>query len=413
MIHIFINALAASAGGGLTYVRNVIPHMGSRGDMRATVLLNARLRGELPPSANLAFIEHEVPASAIHRIWFEQRTVRELIRRFGANVLLSTGNFALWNSPVAQILLSRNSLYTSRDFLRDLHARGDSRLWLETLLKGSFAKWSIQAADCVVAPSQAFADELQAWTARPIAALHHGFDGEAFVRDRSELPGALRQRLESAGNALRLLFVSHYNYYRNFETLIRSLPLIKGRIKPRALRLFLTCKLAPGANPGAYDTNFAATLVRDLRLRDEIVELGALPYKQLHHVYRAADIYVSAAYAESFAHPLVEAMSSGIPVVASDLVVHREISGPAALYFERFSPQELADRVLDIAESPRLGRQLSQAGVERSAAFSWKLHVDRILQLAGNLILERSDTGRRFHSSPITESNLASTSTNK
>ena len=47
MIHIFVNALAASAGGGLTYVRNVIPHIAARTDVRATVLMDAALHQEL------------------------------------------------------------------------------------------------------------------------------------------------------------------------------------------------------------------------------------------------------------------------------------------------------------------------------------------------------------------------------
>ena len=392
MIHIFINVLAASAGGGLTYVRNVIPQLGARSDVRSTILLPTPLHGELQPSANVAFVEREAPSNPIQRVWFEQRTLPELIRRSDADVLLSTGNFALWNSPVPQILLSRNSLYTSQDFYRDLRTRGDYRLWLDTRLKARFAKWSIQAADRVVAPSKAFADGLQEWSGKRVVAIHHGFDREAFVRDRSALPNDLVQCLSSAGDALRLIFVSHYNYYRNFETLIRALPLIKLQIKPRALRLFLTCKLAAGENPGSYRTDPASALIHDLKLGDEIVELGAVPYKLLHQVYRAAEIYVTPAYAESFGHPLVEAMSSGLPVVASDIAVHREMCGSAALYFERFSPEQLAERAVELVESPGRARQLSQAGIERSTAFSWKSHVDRLLQLANVLLREEHRT---------------------
>jgi hypothetical protein len=40
MMDIFINAFAASAGGGLTYVRNIIPWLGKL-DVRATVLLSS------------------------------------------------------------------------------------------------------------------------------------------------------------------------------------------------------------------------------------------------------------------------------------------------------------------------------------------------------------------------------------
>jgi glycosyltransferase involved in cell wall biosynthesis len=384
--------LAARAGGGLTYVRNVIPQIGARSDVRATVLLPTSLHSEFQHSANVAFVEREAPSSAIQRAWFEQRTLPDLIRRSDADVLLSAGNFALWNSPVPQILLSRNSLYTSQDFYRDLLARGDYRLWLDTRLKATFAKWSIQAADRVVAPSKAFADELQEWTGKRVEAIHHGFDREAFVGDRCALPNALVQCLGSASNPLRLLFVSHYNYYRNFETLIRALPLIKRQIKPRSLRLFLTCKLAAGANPGSYRTDPTSALIRDLKLGDEIVELGAVPYSLLHQIYRAAQIYVTPAYAESFGHPLVESMSSGLPVVASDIAVHREICGSAALYFERFSPEQLAARVMELVDSPGLAGQLSQAGMERSTAFSWKLHVDRVLQLANVLLREEHRT---------------------
>jgi glycosyltransferase involved in cell wall biosynthesis len=386
MTHLFINALAASAGGGLTYIRNVVPHLARRERLKATVLLDARLARELQASANIAFLERNIPSSVAVRFYDEQRAVPRLIRQCGADVLLCTGNFASLNSPVPQILLSRNALYTSRDFYSDLRSRGDYRLWLDTEVKGAFAKWSIQRADTVVAPSEAFAKELRSWTGKPIAAIHHGFDRAEFVRDPSPLPEDILEKLDSARDALRLLFVSHYNYYRNFETLIRAMPRIQQLLGSRKVVLFLTCKLADGANPGAYRASTAAALVRELRLSSSVVELGAVPYGLLHHLYRAANIYVSPAYAESFAHPLVEAMSSALSVVASDLPVHREICGAAALYFERFSAQELAEGVAEVALSADLAKRLSEAGLARSTAFSWKNHVDSVVTLAESLI---------------------------
>jgi glycosyltransferase involved in cell wall biosynthesis len=382
MIHLFVNALAATAGGGLTYVRNVIPQIAARNDAMATVLLDTGLRREFQAPSNIEFLEWEGTSQPALRFWLEQRMVRRLAFRSGAGVLLSAGNFAIWNSPLPQLLLSRNSLYTSGDFDRDLRSRGETRLWLDTRLKAEFAKWSILAADRVVAPSQSFAEELQRWTGAPIAAVQHGFDREMFLRDNSPLPDAVRQKLECAGGALRLLFVSHYNYYRNFETLIRALSTIRRGLAPRPVRLFLTCELAPGANPGAYRPERAAALVRQLNLSDEVVELGSVPYSLLHYVYRSADVYVTPAYAESFAHPLVEAMSSGLPVVASDLPVHREICRDAGVYFERFSQEDLAQRILAVAGSSKLASRMAQAGVMRASAFSWRRHVDLILSLA-------------------------------
>jgi glycosyltransferase involved in cell wall biosynthesis len=386
MIHLFVNALAASAGGGLTYVRNIIPQLALRKDARATVLLDAALRRELQESTNVSFVERSNLPGAIRRAWSEQRTVGSLIRKYGANILLSAGNFALWNSPVPQILLSRNSLYTSADFYSDLRARGEHRLLVDTRVKGVLARWSVRTADCVVAPSRAFADDLQQWTGKPVVAIHHGFDRDAFSQDNSPLPVDLRQKLKSRGHALGLLFVSHYNYYRNFEILIRALPQIKEKLGRRRVRLFLTCKLAPHANPGSYRPDSAAELIRDLALTEDVIELDSVPYPLLHQLHRAVDIYVTPAYAESFAHPLVEAMSSGLPVVASDLPVHREICGEAAIYFQCFSPEQLAQRVCEVAASPDLAQRLAKKGLERSRDFSWSTHVERILALAESLL---------------------------
>ncbi len=389
MIHLFVNALAATAGGGLTYVRNVIPQIAARNDAMATVLLDAGLHREFQTPSNIELLEWEGSPQPVLRFWLEQRTVRRLALRSEANVLLSAGNFALWSSPLPQLLLSRNSLYTSRDFDHDLRSRGETRLWLDTRLKAELAKWSIHASDRVVAPSQSFAEELQRWTGASISSVHHGFDRDTFLRDQSPLPDAVRQTLECAGGALRLLFVSHYNYYRNFETLIRALPALRRELAPRPVRLFLTCKLAPGANPGAYRPERAAALVHQLNLSEEVVELGSVPYSLLHHVYRSADIYVTPAYAESFAHPLVEAMSSGLPVVASDLPVHREICGDAGLYFERFSPRGSGATDPRSCSSSELASQLARAGIVRASAFSWKRHVDQILSLAREVSSQR------------------------
>jgi glycosyltransferase involved in cell wall biosynthesis len=300
-------------------------------------------------------------------------------------VLLSTGNFALRNPGVPQILLSRNSVYTSADFYRDLLARGEYRTWLDTRLRAVLAKRSILWSDCTVAPSEAFAADLRRWTGKPILAIHHGFDREAFFRDTTPLPADVTQQLEKADGAIRLLFVSHYNYYRNFETLIRALPLLRRQLPGRTVRLFLTCTLRAGENPGSYHPEKAARLVEELGVGDMVVELGAIPYRQLHQLYQRANIYVTPAYTETFAHPLVEAMACGVPVIASDLAVHREICGPAALYFPRFSPPELAECVMRVIQSQPAAGELAAKGLQQSRQFSWKAHVDQILALAQSM----------------------------
>jgi glycosyltransferase involved in cell wall biosynthesis len=386
MIRLFINGLAASAGAGPTYLRNVIPQLARRTDVQATVLLSAELRREFTEFANVSFAEATASRGVAGRFVFEQTQLPDLLRRSGAEVLVSTGNFALRHSPVPQILLSGNSLYVSEDFYRDVRKRGDYALWIDTRIKAWFARQSVGWADVTVAPSTAFAEDLSKWTGKNVLSVHHGFDRDLFTADSTPLPGFIQNQLQESADALKLLFVSHYNYYRNFETLIRALPILRDRLPGKKVRLFLTCHLASSQNPGSYRAETAASLVTTLGLRDNVVELGSVPYRSLHHLYRACHIYVSPAYTETFAHPLVEAMSSGLPVVASDLTVHREICGDAGIYFPRFSPDALAERVLQIHDSPELAEKLSTSGLQRACDFSWSRHVERLVALAQELV---------------------------
>ena len=381
-MHLFFNCLAASSASGLTYVRNIVPHLSGQPGLRATLALSPQLRNELGNPSNISFVELEIPAGAAGRFCWEQSLLSRMIRKSGADVLISAGNFALLRSPVPQILLSGNSLYTSPDFYDDLRARRAYRIWLDTRARGFFARRSVRWADCTVAPSKSFAEALRVWSEGKVVSIYHGFDPDIFFRDQNRLPAEINAKIDSGKDALRLIFVSYYNYYRNFETLLRALPYIKEHLCGRKVKLFLTCKLSSEENTGAYRTASAAALIRDLRIANEIVELGAIPYGQMQHVLRACDIYITPAYAETFAHPLVEAMASGLPIVASDLQVHREVCGTAALYFPCFSPSDLAKQVLEIANNQELGREMASSGQNRAVDFSWAKHVQELLAIS-------------------------------
>ena len=382
-MHLFINACGASAGGGVTYLRNVLPHLASCPDLRATVLVSGEPSSEIRVPEGVTLLRlPDGPFGTAGRFLQEQMLVPKLIERCGADVLLSTGNFAILRSPVPQILLSRNALYTSSDFYSDLIRRGRYRLWLDTNIRACLARYSIRTANCTVAPSAAFAEDLQEWTGHLVRVVLHGFDRRAFFATAGPLSPEVEAALERPPGTLRLLFVSHYNYYRNFETLLRAVPMIRQRLG-KNIQVILTCKLE--GKPGGYETREAAALVQRLGIEREIVQWGAVPYSQLHRLYRSCDIYVTPAYAETFAHPLVESMSCGLPVVASDLPVHREICRDGALYFPRFSAEELAERVVQLALSPVLSKTLASRGQIRAQDFSWARHVNDIIAMAREL----------------------------
>lgn len=53
--------------------------------------------------------------------------------------------------------------------------------------------------------------------------------------------------------------------------------------------------------------------------------------KQLNSLYNACDVFLSPSLDEGFGFPVVEAMSAGLPVVASDIEIYRETTGGNAI----------------------------------------------------------------------------------
>lgn len=73
--------------------------------------------------------------------------------------------------------------------------------------------------------------------------------------------------------------------------------------------------------------------------------------KSLEYAYANARALVFPSYVEGFGLPLVEAMQRGLPAMASDIPVFREIGGEFMAYFDLDEPQTLADKIMQFESS--------------------------------------------------------------
>ena len=114
-------------------------------------------------------------------------------------------------------------------------------------------------------------------------------------------------------------------------------------------------------------------------------------YERLPELYRRHDVFVFPSLAESYGHPLVEAMASGLPVVAADLPYARRTCGEAALYFEPFSADELAAKIRQLAGDSLLRQELRRRGLQRVKGMTWQTHVEGLLKVFGELCRSRTN----------------------
>ena len=96
---------------------------------------------------------------------------------------------------------------------------------------------------------------------------------------------------------------------------------------------------------------------------------GEVSDLELKGYYRNATALVFPSFYEGFGFPLVEAMAVGCPVACSNIASLPEVAGDAALLFNPFSVEEIAQALLRIATDLSMQSALAERGRERVQLF--------------------------------------------
>jgi glycosyltransferase involved in cell wall biosynthesis len=388
-MRILINAAGANIGGGITYLGGVLSGLPERiGEHQVWVAAPEETLDrfahvfEHPHVHALAY--REPPLRLSRRVRYDQVEVRRLIRRLGIDLLYSINGFGTFRCPCPQVLLISNVMYFCDAFEARYRKLGRSLRALR--LKRLWGLLSIRSSDLVVFPTAAARDQVASHIdlrQRSTRVIHYGFDRDAFFDGATERSG-FSKRMESwhrEGTRV-LLSASSFAVQKNFETLVESLPEIvrsTGRVK-----LVLTISREKTADLAEYDALMRR--IAELGL-DDVVEIsGFVPFGQLQHLYRQTDVYVFPSMTESFGLSMLEAMACGLPVVAADRAVNREVLTDAALYFETLDPADCARVLRRVLEDGGLREQLGREGLRRVESFAWSAHTRTLLEEFARLV---------------------------
>jgi glycosyltransferase involved in cell wall biosynthesis len=86
-----------------------------------------------------------------------------------------------------------------------------------------------------------------------------------------------------------------------------------------------------------------AQLAEKLGIGSAVDFLGYVSDSDLRNLYRSADAFVMPSLSEGFGIPVMEAMASGVPVAVSSRASLPEVAGDAALYFDPYSIEDMAE----------------------------------------------------------------------
>jgi glycosyltransferase involved in cell wall biosynthesis len=99
--------------------------------------------------------------------------------------------------------------------------------------------------------------------------------------------------------------------------------------------------------------------------------LGYVAPERLRDLYAGAAVFVLPSFEEGFGMTALEAMASGVPLVASNRGALPEVVGDAGLLVAPTEPDMLADAILRILSDEPLARGLAERGRRRAREFTW------------------------------------------
>ena len=129
--------------------------------------------------------------------------------------------------------------------------------------------------------------------------------------------------------------------------------------------------------------------IERLGLRGSVRRLGRIPERDLVALYREATALTFPSLYEGFGLPVLEAMSYGCPVLASDATALPEAVGGAGILLPPSDPAAWTAAMARLLREPATAAELAAAGAERIAAFDWSASAARQLDVYRRAIRDR------------------------
>jgi len=182
--------------------------------------------------------------------------------------------------------------------------------------------------------------------------IANGLDTDFF----SPAPGA-----QPAGGALRIGMQSRLQPTKDHLTLIEAFARLRAACPDRALALDIA---GDGPTRPAIEARIAA-----LGLEGAVTLHGMLGRGQVRDFLRGLDLYVHCTLGETQSNAIMQAMATGLPVVASDVAgVSNMIRPGLGLLHRSKDAGDLAQRLGQLIDDPALAQRLGQAARAQALA---------------------------------------------
>jgi len=173
-----------------------------------------------------------------------------------------------------------------------------------------------------------------------------------------------------------ILYIGGISRIKGVDVLIQAIAKLRSELPNMKLHLV----------GDGYMSDFQL-LAKKEGVEKSVVFHGLAPHSMVPRYYKSADICVFPSRHEGFGVVMLEAMSSGIPIIASDIGVFREIAsnGENGMLFRSEDADSLSKAILVLYRDSNLRRKLSQAALKTVTKYSWENIAEKYVTLYKHL----------------------------
>lgn len=365
----------ATDTAGLTYPRHFLDHLSPEMRARATFLLSEPVPSELDLRGVKLRTLGRYSGSGPGKALAAQLLVPAITRRMGVSTVFCSGSiasafFGLSPKPRPRVVVNvQNAAPLENGVITAGRSRDNYRR--------AAVPAGLRHAEQVITTSETVGNALvdrygiegDRLSVIPLAAETDRFFPAPPGEDRYEVTGI---------TGPYILFVSALWTYKNASALVEAY--VRLARENGIEQLLVLC----GKDGG--DLENCREIAADAGMLDRVVFTGHTRDPRLPALYRHADLFVYPSLVESFGLPLLEAMASGAPVVASDRWAIPEVCGGAARICEP-TPESLAEAMHEVLSSSDVLADLRARGLARAAEFSWERTVSQTVAVIRDVSL--------------------------
>jgi glycosyltransferase involved in cell wall biosynthesis len=304
--------------------------------------------------------------------WFELRLPRRL-KRLRTDLFLSPDGFLSLCSPVPSVAVIHDINFE--------HRPGDLPWITRVYYRYFMPRYARKATRLATVSEYSRRDIINTYEVpeEKIDLIYNGASKNFYPVDAAHADSV---REKYTGGAPYFVFVGSVHPRKNIVNLLKAFELFREEYKGEFKMVIVGKKI--------FMTRAIEDQIEKMKNGNDVIFTGRLSPEELNDVMASAWALTFVPFFEGFGIPLVEAMNSEVPILASNVTSLPEIAGDAAIYAEPESPGSIRDGMIRIVKEEGLRDALIKKGRQRRERYSWDNTANELWKTIER-VLENSD----------------------